>query len=63
MHTSLSAVPWQRLTGPVPVTVSIGVSQRSEVATQASLLSVADRNLYAAKHAGRDRVVSGGNCG
>jgi hypothetical protein len=29
------------------------------VPTQPSLLSTADRNLYAAKHGGRDRVVSG----
>jgi hypothetical protein len=27
-------------------------------ATQSTMLAAADRNLYAAKHAGRDRVVA-----
>jgi diguanylate cyclase (GGDEF)-like protein len=52
---------WSEMTHGVPVTVSIGVAGRDEapVPTQAGLLSTADRNLYAAKHGGRDRVVSG----
>jgi len=52
---------WTEITHDVPVTVSIGVAGRAEVAepTQAAMMSTADRNLYAAKHSGRDRVVSG----
>ena len=52
---------WTEITHGLPVTVSIGVADSSEslVPTQAGLLSIADRNLYAAKHGGRDRVVSG----
>jgi diguanylate cyclase (GGDEF)-like protein len=50
--------PWGELTGSLPVTASIGVSSYLGGTTSAStLLSMADRNLYAAKHAGRDRVV------
>ncbi|BCJ50120.1 hypothetical protein Asp14428_15950 [Actinoplanes sp. NBRC 14428] len=58
VRAAIGAFPWRRLTGAVPVTVSIGVSQRTESSTQSAMLAAADRNLYAAKHAGRDRVVS-----
>jgi diguanylate cyclase (GGDEF)-like protein len=52
---------WADITDGTPVTVSIGVAGRNEAPTptQAALLSVADRNLYVAKHGGRDRVVAG----
>jgi diguanylate cyclase (GGDEF)-like protein len=50
---------WQPVTGPLPVTTSIGVSTAPDGrATVPALLSQADRNLYAAKRAGRDRVVA-----
>lgn len=44
----------------IPITVSAGVALSSErnVACCADLFSRADRRLYAAKHAGRDRVVA-----
>ncbi|BFU44033.1 diguanylate cyclase domain-containing protein [Krasilnikovia sp. MM14-A1004] len=43
------------------VTVSIGVASASETSppAQSTALADADRNLYAAKHQGRDRVVTG----
>jgi diguanylate cyclase (GGDEF)-like protein len=52
---------WGGLTRNLPVTVSIGVAAvaDSPAATQPALLSIADNNLYAAKHGGRDRVVAG----
>jgi diguanylate cyclase (GGDEF)-like protein len=52
---------WADLTGDLPVTVSIGVAGLGEAPapTQSGLLSIADRNLYVAKHGGRDRVVAG----
>ncbi|MBB4764871.1 diguanylate cyclase [Amorphoplanes digitatis] len=52
---------WHATTGGLPVTVSIGVAGAGETypRSQSAALSAADRNLYAAKHAGRDRVVSG----
>ena len=47
-----------RLDHPVPVTVSVGVSAMPETAaTDEQLVASADRALYAAKRAGRDRVV------
>jgi diguanylate cyclase (GGDEF)-like protein len=51
---------WLEITGALPVTVSIGVASTHDGAelNQADLLSAADRNLYVAKHGGRDQVVS-----
>ncbi|MEV6598497.1 GGDEF domain-containing protein [Actinoplanes sp. NPDC051346] len=51
--------PWHPITGDLPVTVSIGVTTvHSGAATASALLADADRNLYAAKRSGRDRVFS-----
>jgi diguanylate cyclase (GGDEF)-like protein len=56
---------WGGLTRNLPVTVSIGVAGVAESAepSQPALLSIADHNLYAAKHGGRDRVVAGSQHG
>lgn len=42
----------------LPVTISIGVAQRQPGDDKASLLQRADLALYAAKHAGRNRVAA-----
>ncbi|MCA2217681.1 GGDEF domain-containing protein [Jidongwangia harbinensis] len=49
---------WGPVTGTLPVTVSVGVTTVLDGRTTPSaMLSQADRNLYAAKRGGRDRVV------
>jgi diguanylate cyclase (GGDEF)-like protein len=58
IRASIAAFAWRRITGPLPVTVSIGLSERTPGATQSGMLASADANLYAAKHAGRNRVAS-----
>jgi diguanylate cyclase (GGDEF)-like protein len=59
LRLAVRSHPWGALTHSQGVTVSIGVTATDGTtgATKSQLLSVADRNLYAAKHAGRDRVV------
>ena len=46
-----------RLAGIPPMTVSIGVAAVSEARSREDLVRLADRRLYAAKEAGRDRAV------
>jgi diguanylate cyclase (GGDEF)-like protein len=60
VRIAIRSYPWQEMTGRLPVTVSIGVASTYFVhdATQQGLMAIADRNLYVAKHGGRDRVVS-----
>jgi diguanylate cyclase (GGDEF)-like protein len=48
-------------TGPVTVTVSAGVASIGDGDTAETLAQRADRGLYAAKEAGRDRVMEAGS--
>jgi len=59
VRQAIESFPWDREMQDHVVTVSIGVTARQAGRTsQAALLGQADRNLYAAKHQGRNRVVS-----
>jgi diguanylate cyclase (GGDEF)-like protein len=50
---------WRPITGAIPVTASIGVTTMvGGQPTSSELLAQADRNLYAAKRSGRNRVVA-----
>jgi diguanylate cyclase (GGDEF)-like protein len=63
IRTTISSYAWREITRGLPVTVSIGVAGIPDVAvpSQSELLSTADRHLYVAKNAGRDRVVATGD--
>ena len=55
---AIRAHDWTPVTGDRPVTASVGVASVPATGiTVSALLGHADRNLYAAKRAGRDRVV------
>ncbi len=56
VRRAVAAYDWSELTHGLPVSVSIGVA--GAASTQAATLAEADRNLYVAKHAGRNRVVA-----
>jgi PleD family two-component response regulator len=54
----VEAHDWGRIANGLAVTISIGVTRlRPGRLTQAALLGQADRFLYIAKNAGRNRVV------
>lgn len=59
MRRAVAEHDWPALTGELRVTVSIGVTtaMRGQTST-AALLADADRNLYAAKRSGRNRVMA-----
>jgi diguanylate cyclase (GGDEF)-like protein len=48
--------PWGTVSEGLAVTTSIGVATLAEVGDPSAMLDAADRALYAAKHAGKDRV-------
>ncbi|MGC9670656.1 GGDEF domain-containing protein [Planosporangium sp. 12N6] len=61
LRREVRGYPWRQITGKVPVAASIGVTTVTGALadiTPSALLARADRNLYAAKRAGRDRVVA-----
>ncbi|MFB9319248.1 diguanylate cyclase [Cryptosporangium minutisporangium] len=64
LHAAVAAHPVQTDAGPLPVTVSVGVhcteSTGDAGVDLGTLLGIADEALYAAKRAGRNRVVVGG---
>jgi diguanylate cyclase len=49
--------PWEQVASGLSVTASIGVAPSSVAADVDDLLATADRNLYQAKHAGKDQVM------
>jgi diguanylate cyclase (GGDEF)-like protein len=62
LRITIGSYDWQPITGDLPVTVSIGAASTEDLdpdrASQSTLFVEADRNLYGAKHAGRNRVVT-----
>jgi diguanylate cyclase (GGDEF)-like protein len=59
LRLRIRAHAWEPITGTLPITTSVGVTTAADGrGTPSALLSQADRNLYTAKRAGRDRVVT-----
>lgn len=58
IRVAVASFDWELLTRSIPVTVSIGVTTTGAGRTSPSaLLADADRNLYAAKRTGRNKVM------
>ncbi|GII25723.1 tetratricopeptide repeat-containing diguanylate cyclase [Planosporangium mesophilum] len=59
LRRTIAGHPWRPVTGGIPVTASLGVTTIVDGrSTPSALLAQADRNLYAAKRTGRNRVVA-----
>ncbi len=58
LRLRVEAHPWHRVADGLRLTISVGATRLEPARlTQAALLGQADRNLYAAKAAGRNRLV------
>jgi diguanylate cyclase (GGDEF)-like protein len=58
MRAAVEAYAWRQFIGDLRLTVSVGAVAAFATDTPSNLLTQADRNLYAAKRAGRNSVVS-----
>jgi diguanylate cyclase (GGDEF)-like protein len=58
MRAAVEAHAWHPFIGDLRLTVSVGAVAALATDTPANLLARADRNMYAAKRAGRNRVVA-----
>ncbi|WP_130512414.1 GGDEF domain-containing protein [Krasilnikovia cinnamomea] len=59
LREAIAAHDWQPITGRMTVTASLGLTTAANGQTSPSaLLAAADRNLYAAKRTGRNRVMA-----
>jgi diguanylate cyclase (GGDEF)-like protein len=56
MRLAVADRPWSKITGSLPVTVSVGAAAAEPGASQSTLLALADAQLYEAKRAGRNFV-------
>lgn len=57
LRHAISQFNWSSIHPALSLTISIGVTADTSVPTHDRMLAAADRNLYAAKAAGRNRVV------
>lgn len=60
LREAVETLRWQSISAGLRVTVSIGLATAAEAADGPGLLAIADRRLYAAKRAGRNRLVASG---
>ncbi|MDT4993786.1 MAG: diguanylate cyclase [Actinoplanes sp.] len=56
IRTAVAGHPWTGLAAGLAVTISIGVAEGTPGTDDAQLIAQADKQLYAAKHNGRNRV-------
>ena len=58
LRAAISEEPWSRIAPGMTLTASIGVATAENASDLRALTEIADQRLYAAKRAGRDRVVA-----
>jgi diguanylate cyclase (GGDEF)-like protein len=61
LREAVAAHAWHEVHAELAVTLSIGISDDPTLATHEQVLAAADRQLYRAKHEGKNRVCWRGN--
>jgi diguanylate cyclase len=59
LRAQVAAYPWEKLQPGLAVTISLGVAVIAPGGDLPAAMTLADQRLYAAKHAGRNRVNAG----
>ena len=57
LRNAIETHDWQSIHPDLRVTISLGLASSSDLANFERLLGQADKNMYAAKHAGRNRII------
>jgi diguanylate cyclase (GGDEF)-like protein len=57
LRTAIRDEPWDHIAGDLTLTASFGVATADDAPDLTALAEVADKRMYAAKRAGRDRVI------
>ncbi len=60
LRAFIAAEPWERIAAGMAVTASVGVATAAAAGALDTLATLADQRLYAAKRAGRNRIVAAG---
>jgi diguanylate cyclase (GGDEF)-like protein len=58
IHKAINEERWGQLADGLIVTASVGVASTHDLSALETLVNLADRRLYEAKDAGRDRIVA-----
>jgi diguanylate cyclase (GGDEF)-like protein len=58
LRTAIRDEPWDHIAGDLTITASFGLATATDAPDLTAMAEIADQRLYAAKRAGRDRVIA-----
>jgi PleD family two-component response regulator len=58
LRTAIREESWDHIAGDLTITASFGLATAADAPDLTAMAEIADQRLYAAKRAGRDRVIA-----